>query len=143
MPGFTPPPFTAKHKPTSRVQCMPCMQANMEAITGIFFCIVPIIQSHVSKWYSTTKSPKYAPQNCKNVRQTWKKPYKFPLRITLSQYWLALPYASWRVQEGRQTVNPRLNNPQSKLSFRNTSAHPFLSAPRAPRRRDPASYFPP
>ena len=81
---FCPSPFTPKHKPTSRVQCMPCVQANMEAIAGIFLCIVPIIQSHVSKWYSTTKSPKYAQQNCKNVRQTCKKPYNFPLCITLS-----------------------------------------------------------
>ena len=57
---LTPPPFTPKHKPTSRVQCMPCVQANMEAIAGILLCIVPIIQSHMSKWYSTTKAPKYA-----------------------------------------------------------------------------------
>ena len=48
-------PFTPKHKPTSRVQCMPCVQANMEAFAGIFLCIVPIIESHMSKWYSTTK----------------------------------------------------------------------------------------
>ena len=60
--GFAPPPpsLTRKHKPTSRVQCMPCVQANMEAIAGIFLCIVPIIPSHMSKWYSTTKTPEYA-----------------------------------------------------------------------------------
>ena len=102
---FYPPPFTPKHKPTSRVLCMPCVQSNMEAIAGIFLCIVPIIQSHVSKWYSNTKSPKYEQQNCKNLRQTWKKPYNFPC-ITLSQYFLALPYASCRVQEGCQTLSP-------------------------------------
>ena len=54
------PPLTRKHKPTSRVQCMPCVQANMEAIAGILHCIVPIILSHMSKWYSTTKPPEYA-----------------------------------------------------------------------------------
>ena len=68
---------------------MPCVQANTKAIAGIFLCIFPIIESHVSKWYSTTKSPKYAQQNCKNARHTCKKPYNFPLRITLSQYCLA------------------------------------------------------
>ena len=77
-------PFAPKHKPTSPAQCMPCVQANMEAIARIFLCIVPIIQSHISKWYSDTKSTKYAQHNCKNVRQTCKKPYNLPLRITLS-----------------------------------------------------------
>ena len=115
---------------------MPCVQANMEAMAGIFLCIVPIMQSHVSKWYSTTKSPNYAQQKFNNVRQTCKKPYNFPLRITLSQNFLALPYASCRVQEGCQTLNPLAYNPESKLSFRSTSAHPFLLARRAPRRRD-------
>ena len=92
---------------------------------------------------STTKSPKYAQQNCKNARQTCKKPYNFPLRITLSQYFLALPYASCRVQEGCQTLNPLAYNPQSRLSFRSTSAHPFLSAQHASRRRDPRFLLPP
>ena len=133
----SPPPFTPKHKHATRVQCMPCVQANMGAIAGIFFCSVPIIPSHMSKLYSTTKSAKYAQQNCKNVRQTCKKPYNSPLRITLSQYFLALPYASCRVQEGCQTLNPLAYNPQSRLSFRSTSAHPFLSARCAPLRRDP------
>ena len=122
---------------------MPCVQANMEAIAGIFLCSVPIIQSHVSKWYSTTKPPKYAQQNYKNVRQTCKKPYNFPLRITLSQYFLALPYASCQVQEGCETLNPLAYNPQSKMLFRSTSAHPFLSAQRAPLRRDPRFLLPP
>ena len=55
-----PHPLTPKHKPTSRVQCMPCVQAGMEAIARSFLAIVPIIQSHMSKWYSTTKPPEYA-----------------------------------------------------------------------------------
>ena len=50
-----PLPFTPKHKPTCRVQCIPCVQGNMEAFAGIFLCNFPIIESHVSKWYSTTK----------------------------------------------------------------------------------------
>ena len=112
---LNPPPFTPKHKPTSRVQCMLCLQANMEAIARIFLCIVPISQSHVSKWYWTTKSPNYAQQICKNVRQTCKKPYSFPLRITLAQQFFALPYASCRVQEGCQTLNPLAYKLQSKL----------------------------
>ena len=106
-----PPPLTRKHEPTSRVQCMPCVQANMEAIAGILLCIVRIILSHMSKWYSTTKPPEYAQQKCNIVRQTCQKPYNFPLRITLSQYCLAFPYASWRVQEGCQTLNPLAYNP--------------------------------
>ena len=143
MPAFYPPPFTPKHKPTSRVQCTPCVQANMKAIAEIFLCIVPIIQPHVSKWYSTNKSPNYAQKNCKNVRQMCKKPYNFPLGITLSQYFLALPYACCRVQEGCQTLNPLAYNPQSRLSFRSTWAHLFLGARRAPRRRDPRFLLPP
>ena len=75
MPAFNTPPFTPNH--TSRVQCMPCVQANMEAIAGIFLCVVPIIQSYMSKWYTTSKSPKYAQQNCKIGRQTCKKPYNW------------------------------------------------------------------
>ena len=130
-----PPPLHPNTKPR--------VQANMEAIAGIFLCIVPIILSQVSKWYSTTKSPKYAQQNCKNVRQTCKKAYNFPLRITLSQYFLALPYASCPVREDCQTLNPLAYDPQSKLSFRSTLAHPFLSARRAPRRRDPLLTSPP
>ena len=59
-----PPPFTPKHKHATRVQCMPCVQANMEAFAWSFFCSVPIIQSHVSKWYSGPKSAKYEQQNC-------------------------------------------------------------------------------
>ena len=108
----------------------------MEAIAEIFRCIVPIIQSHVSKWDSTTKSPKYA-------RQTCKKPYNFPLRITLSQYFIALPSTSCRVHEGCQTLNPLAYEPQSRLLFRSTSTHPFLSARHAPRRRDPRFLLPP
>ena len=107
-----PPPFTPKHKHATRVQCMPCVQANMEAIASIFFCSVPMIPSYVSKWFSTTKSAKCAQQNCK-----CKKPYIFPLGITLSQYFLALPYASCWVHEGRQALNPLAYNPQSRLWF--------------------------
>ena len=58
------PPSTPKHKHATRIQCMPWVQANMEAIAWIFFCSVPIIWSHVSKWYSTTKRAKYAQPNC-------------------------------------------------------------------------------
>ena len=90
---------------------MLCMQANMEAIAGIFLAIVPIIQSHMPKWYSSNTRPEYAQQNCIIVRQTCEKPYNFPLHITVSQYCLAFPYASWRVQEGCQTLNPLAYNP--------------------------------
>ena len=37
---FTPPPpFTPKHKPTSRVQCMPCVQATRRQLVGSFFAL--------------------------------------------------------------------------------------------------------
>ena len=62
-----------------------------------------------------TKSPKYALQKWKNVRQTCKKPYNFPLRITLSQYFLALPYASCRVQQGVVAVRPLIAHPRGVL----------------------------
>ena len=40
-------------------------------------------------------------------------------------------------------MNPLAYNPKSRLLFRSTSAHPFLSAQRAPRRRDPRFLLPP
>ena len=57
---LTPPPLYSQTQ--TRI---PIPMHTMRAIknggnSGIFLCIVPIIQSHMSKWYSTTKSPKYA-----------------------------------------------------------------------------------
>ena len=119
------------------------MQANMEAIAGIFPWVVPIIQSQVSKWYSTTKSPTYAQQNCKNVRQTCKEPYNFPLRITVSQYFLALPYASCRVQEGCQTLKPLVYNPGPSCRYAAPRPTPSSLLGVPPLGETPVSYFPP
>ena len=73
------PPFIPKHKHTIRLQCIPCVQANMGAIGWIFCCSVRIIQSHVSKWYSTTKSAKYARQNSLVILQTQETLIHLPL----------------------------------------------------------------
>ena len=43
--------------------CQGCKPTWRQLLVS-FFCSVPIIQSQVSKWYSTTKSAKYAQQNC-------------------------------------------------------------------------------
>ena len=112
MPPFTSPPSlhpkTNPH-PGSNA-CHACKQTWRE-LQGSFFALFQSF-SHTSP--SGIPQTNHQSMHKNIVRQICEKPYKFPLRITLSQYCLALPHASWRVPEGCQTSNPVLNNPQSK-----------------------------